>query len=211
MNTRYPNIGPLKAVIFDLDGVIFDSQEANVAFYNHLLSAMDLPPMDDSSHELVHSQCLEDSLMHLMGSVELVAKTKAYFRTMDPAPFLDMLNPFDQAIETIRSLAGRLRLAVATNRMDTTRRALAHVGLDDIFEAVVTPIEARATKPDPAMMHMVLDRLGLEAADVVYVGDSKVDADMCRDSSVRLIAFRNPALEAWAHVDDYPSLAALLG
>lgn len=201
----------VEAAIFDLDGVIFDSAEANVAFYNHLLEVLGLPPMAEASRAVVHSACLDDSLMHLTGDPALVQKAKDYFRSLDPAPFLAMLRPFPHAVSTIRCLAGRLRLAVATNRMDTTRRALAHVGLSDAFEAVITPAEAQATKPDPRMMETALERLGLRRRQVVYIGDSEVDDHLCRAAGVRLVAFRNPGLRAWAHVEDFRDLPGLLG
>ena len=44
--TKAPDLQPsdLKAVIFDLDGVIFDSRQANIVFYNHLLEHVGMPP-----------------------------------------------------------------------------------------------------------------------------------------------------------------------
>ncbi len=201
----------IKAAIFDLDGVIFDSAEANVAFYNHLLEVLGLPPMDEASRPVVHSACLDDSLLHLTGDPELVQRAKDYFRSLDPTPFLAKLRTFPHAVETIRSLAERLRLAVATNRMDTTHRALAHVGLTGAFEVVITPNQAGATKPDPRVMAVTLQRLGLERDQVVYIGDSEIDDQLCRAAGVRLVAFRNPSLQAWAHLEDFRDLPPLLG
>jgi phosphoglycolate phosphatase len=36
----------LRVIIFDCDGVMFDSRQANINFYNHLLARFDQPPMD---------------------------------------------------------------------------------------------------------------------------------------------------------------------
>lgn len=200
-----------QAAIFDLDGVIFDSQEANVAFYNHLLAMVGLPPMHESSRTVVHSNSLDDSLRHLIAEPALVAKANQYWRSLDPTPFLAKLEAFPHAVATIRGLKDHLRLAVATNRNDTTRRALKHIGLADVFEAVVTPTEAGTVKPDGRMMEVTLEMLGLGPDQVVYVGDSQVDEGMCLASGVRLIAFRNRELEAWAHLDDFRHLPGLLG
>ncbi|HEX9949261.1 MAG TPA: HAD hydrolase-like protein, partial [Thermodesulfobacteriota bacterium] len=35
----------IKVIIFDCDGVLFDSKEANIAFYNQILSQFNLPPL----------------------------------------------------------------------------------------------------------------------------------------------------------------------
>jgi len=37
----------IEVVIFDCDGVLFDSREANTVFYNHILSEFQLPPMTE--------------------------------------------------------------------------------------------------------------------------------------------------------------------
>ena len=36
----------LKLVIFDCDGVMFDSKNANRVYYNHMLEKFGHPPMD---------------------------------------------------------------------------------------------------------------------------------------------------------------------
>ena len=38
----------LKLVVFDCDGVMFSSREANRAYYNDLLRAFSCPPMDEA-------------------------------------------------------------------------------------------------------------------------------------------------------------------
>ena len=39
----------ISAVIFDCDGVMLDSRQANINFYNHLLDHFSLPPMREES------------------------------------------------------------------------------------------------------------------------------------------------------------------
>ncbi|CAO0820459.1 hypothetical protein DFAR_1590014 [Desulfarculales bacterium] len=100
---------------------------------------------------------------------------------------------------------------MATNRTVTCRLALGHFGLLELFEAVVTSIEAGRPKPDPTMMHLTLEYLGLVPKNVVYVGDTGVDEGMCQAVGVRLIAFRNSGLAAWAHVSEFAQIPRLLG
>ena len=40
----YRNDNLIKLVAFDCDGVLFDSQQANIAFYNTILAHFDRPP-----------------------------------------------------------------------------------------------------------------------------------------------------------------------
>jgi HAD superfamily hydrolase (TIGR01509 family) len=201
----------LKAVIFDLDGVILDSRRANEAFYNHLLDQVGLPPMEPASVEVVHRESMEGSLRHLMGEGECYRRALDYWRTMDPSPFIGLLRLFPGVGQTLERLGGRFRLAVATNRSKTTPLVLGHFGLLEAFDLVVTPIEAGVPKPDPRVMEHTLAGLGLGPEEVVYVGDSSVDESLARAAGVRLVAFRNPELAAWAHVREMEELEPLLG
>ncbi|MFH1034903.1 MAG: HAD family hydrolase [Pseudomonadota bacterium] len=203
---------PPKAVIFDLDGVIFDSAESNIAFYDYILTALGRPAVARQSLAVIHSEPMDRSLRHLLEHDEdEYQRAMAYCRSLDPAMFVPSLTLYEGVRETLAGLAGRARLAVATNRTVTCRLALSHFGLLEMFEQVITPMEARRPKPDPTMMHMTLESLGLAPDQVVYVGDTHVDQGMCQAAQVRLIAFRNPELSAWAHASDFKELPGLLG
>ena len=200
-----------RGVIFDLDGVIFDSAECNVALYNHILSALGHEPKAREALEVIHTAPMDRSLQYLLGHGEEYHRAVAYWKGLDPTPFIHMLEMYPGVKEILADLHGRTRLAVATNRTSTARRVLEHFGLLRYFEAVVTPIEAGSSKPAPAMMEMTLSLMALRQAEVVYVGDSQVDEGLCRASGVRLVAFRNRSLEAWAHLSDFTDLPRLLG
>eukprot|EP01022_Parablepharisma_sp_SALTPOND_P014981 TRINITY_DN20906_c0_g1_i1.p3 TRINITY_DN20906_c0_g1~~TRINITY_DN20906_c0_g1_i1.p3 ORF type:complete len:219 (-),score=97.01 TRINITY_DN20906_c0_g1_i1:713-1369(-) len=216
MRARYQHPEPpaeVKAVVFDLDGVIFDSLPANIAFYNHILEHLGREPVAERFSEVIHREAMHGSLKTLLGEggEADLERALAYWRTMDSTPFLKLLKLYPHARETIEHLRARFSVAVATNRTATAHSSLAHFGLLELFDAVATPDTAGAAKPDPAMMHQVLAELGLEVAQVVYVGDSTTDQGLCAASGARLVAFGNPELTAWAHIDDLSLLPRLLG
>jgi HAD superfamily hydrolase (TIGR01509 family) len=199
-------------VIFDLDGVIFDSGESNVAFYDHILTALGRPAVSRQSFAIIHSEPLDRSLRYLLDNDEdEYQRAMAFCRSLDPSLFVPTLTLHEGVHDTLRGLGLRARLAVATNRTVTCRLALSHFGLLEMFEEVITPMEAGRPKPDPTMMHMTLERLGLKRDEVVYVGDTHVDQGMCQAAQVRLIAFRNLELQAWAHVSEFSQIPPLLG
>jgi putative hydrolase of the HAD superfamily len=71
-------------------------------------------------------------------------------------------------------LSGRgLRLGVLSNFDQRLRRLLSSLGLDERFDVIALPADAGAAKPARALFEHCLDRIGLAAASVLYVGDSK--------------------------------------
>lgn len=210
MNAR--PLTDLRGVIFDLDGVLFDSLKANIAYYNQVLEHLGLPPRAHEAAEIIHREAVQGSLRALVGEGELYERALEFCRTMDVRPLVKMLKLYPGVRETLGVLRGAVQTAVATNRIVTATMSLEHFGLLELFDAVVTPSEAQGVpKPQPDMMAVVLANLGLEAEQVVYVGDSVVDEGFCLASGVRLVAFRNPELAAWAHLDDLADIPALLG
>lgn len=73
---------------------------------------------------------------------------------------------------TLRRLAGRYPLGLVTNGYDRVqRRRLAAARLGELFDVVVTSEGCGFAKPDPRILHVALDVLGVQAAQAVYVGD----------------------------------------
>jgi phosphoglycolate phosphatase len=92
------------------------------------------------------------------------------------------------AAEAVAGLkrAGRL-LAVCSNKpADFTCALLEHLGLAPHLDAVLGPGDVPRPKPAPDMLHAALARLGVPAADALYVGDMMVDIECARAAGVRV-------------------------
>jgi HAD superfamily hydrolase (TIGR01493 family) len=87
----------------------------------------------------------------------------------------DEVEPWPEACEALTALRDRgVLLAVATNcSVELGRRAAARVGVG--FDVVVTAEEAGAYKPNPEPYRLALDRLGVDAADALFVAGSPLD------------------------------------
>ena len=80
------------------------------------------------------------------------------------------------AIETLEELRGRgLDLAVVSNWDVGLAEHLERIGAGHLFSAIVTSAEAGAAKPDPAAFRLALERLRVEPARTLHVGDEDED------------------------------------
>ena len=89
---------------------------------------------------------------------------------------------FPGARDTIAELCARgHRLGVISNWDGGLEQVLEVVGLRQHFEFVIASATFGTRKPDPRIFHAALERLGLPAQDVVYVGNNlKHDAHAAR-------------------------------
>ncbi|WP_135556118.1 HAD-IA family hydrolase [Paenibacillus cymbidii] len=79
---------------------------------------------------------------------------------------------FDDVKESLQQLAERgFRLGVVSNFAPTLRAILADKGIGHYFDPIVVSTEVGLEKPNPAIFRLALERAGLEAGDVLYVGD----------------------------------------
>ena len=169
-----PKAGAL--VILDCDGVMFDSFDANVGFYNAVLERLGEPPLDAEGREHAHRLATPQIMEWLFGDdpVRLGEARRAAAET-DYAPFLSSLHPVPELFETLQWLRDNYRTAMATNRGSTIPALLAHFELAPWFEVVVGIHDVPRPKPAPDMLVHCLDRLAVEPHAAVYVGDSPGD------------------------------------
>ena len=201
----------LKLVIFDCDGVMFNSKEANRAYYNHLLETFNCPPMDESEVDFVHVHNVTDSVTHIFRQHPHVSTeaVNRYRTELDYGPFLKQMNMEPDLIDFLELIKPRYHTAISTNRTTTMDMVLDMFDLRSRFEIVVTALTAPRPKPAPDGLYMILEHFCLQPDEAIYIGDSDVDREHCAGVGVPLIAFKNPDLAADYHVEDFMTIAKL--
>jgi phosphoglycolate phosphatase-like HAD superfamily hydrolase len=201
----------LKLVVFDCDGVMFNSREANRRYYNDLLAAFSCPPMDEEELGYVHIHNVHNSVAHIFRNHKHInpALIEACRLDLDYAPYLRFMTMEPDLLRFLEYIKPSYQTAISTNRTDTMEIILDTFALRPWFDMVVTALNAPRPKPAPDGLLMILDHLHVQPHEAVYIGDSTIDQEHCSGTGVDLIAFRNRALDARYHVDDFMSIAGL--
>ncbi len=195
----------LKLIVFDCDGVMFDSKKANCKFYNDLLSHFDLPPMDREEEEFVHMNNATSSVRHIFRRCpdETIDKVNSFRLTRDYTPYLSYMEMEPDLVEFLEITRKKYRLAISTNRSNTMMPLLEHYNLTKYYEKVVTADTAKRPKPAPDGLAEILDHVGCLPEEAVFIGDSIIDEEHAKSCNVDLIAFRNKGLNGRYHVDNF--------
>lgn len=182
----------VRGVIFDCDGVLFESRRANLAFYNAVLNYFGEAPVrleETERTHLCHTAASPRVLEVLLGSERAVAGL-AYAASLDYRQFIPFMTPEPDLQPSLAQLAQAMPLAVATNRGGSVREVLRHFALQDYFSVVVTSKDVPAPKPSPDMLLLALERLRLAPAQVVFVGDSELDQAAARAAGIGFVAYK---------------------
>lgn len=212
-----------KAVFFDFDYTLGDATQAIVAGYEFALKELGHPAPDRDAVRRTVGYTVQDGYTMLTGDTDEVRREQAreLFASVARPMQLTTTQLFPGAAELLERLCDRgTRLAVISSKGgDTLRAVLAAHALDGCFALVVGGKDVLNPKPDPEGVRFCLDRLGLAKEQVLYCGDSLVDARTAQNAGVDFCAVLNGTttaeeMQAFPHVciaSDLPELARWLG
>lgn len=203
-------VGLPSVVVFDCDGVLFDSREANIRFYNFVMERFKKPPLRPDQVDYIHMHSARESLEYLLGGGPELEEVWEFCQSLDFRIFNRYLRKEPGLDDLLRYLKPRCRVALATNRTVSTRDLLASFHLDHAFDLVVTAADVAYPKPHPESMQKILKTFGALPDQVLFVGDSQVDALLAQDTGVVFAAYKNPSLAARIHVLSFAELQAVL-
>ncbi len=162
----------IKAVLFDLDGVLIDSIDAWYVALNETLRKFGKKKIGKGEYV---KKCWGFSLSRNLKRFGLGRKAVEYCLSKYKA-HLDEVKVIPGAHEVLERLKRRFRLAVVTNTPSSAvKRILESFGLEKYFETVITGDDVRKTKPNPEAVRKACRRLGVHPFETILVGDTKSD------------------------------------
>jgi HAD superfamily hydrolase (TIGR01509 family) len=168
----------LAGVLFDVDGTLVDTTYLHTVSWWQALRQADHDVPMAHIHRAV-GMGADKLLDHLLGP-ERDRDADAAIRTAHDdffAEFWPRLRPLPGAADLLRACATRgLRVVLATSAAKHELAALrAALDAEDVITTVTSAADIRESKPEPDILEAALDRSGLDAAQVVFVGDSVWD------------------------------------
>lgn len=201
-----------KGIVFDCDGVLFESKRANLAYYNEVLRAFDVEPVTMEQRErahICHTAATPQVFAVLLGPAR-APQAIAMAKQLDYKKFIPFMIPEPQLHEVMATLSSRYPLAVATNRGTSMPEILKHFKLDAYFTEVITSRDVPRPKPYPDMLHLAAQRLGFAEEELIFIGDSELDAEAASAAGMPFISYKSIQGMAPA-ISSHREIFALLG
>ena len=203
------NMADIKAVAFDCDGVLFDTEHANRAYYSHILRHFGKPAVTEEQFDYIHMHTVYESLAYLFPDEKILEAAHVFRKSMDYGQYLSYLKVEPYLVALLEKLRPQIKTAIATNRTDTMDRLLAEFNLDGYFDLVVTSSDVKRPKPHPDVLIRILEYFDIASHQVIYIGDSRLDELAAKAVGIPLVAYRNSELSSDYHVSSFMELEEL--
>ncbi|MBF0468309.1 MAG: HAD-IA family hydrolase [Desulfamplus sp.] len=205
------DIKKIKAVVFDCDGVLFDTAQANRMYYNTLLDHFGKPDLSDEQFRLVHMFTVKEALDYLFPEMDSMESVYAFMKDMGYHSFIQYMNAESGLNELLEDLSrcGYAR-CIATNRTNTMADVLKIHDMGSLFEMVVTAADVKNPKPAPDELLKIMKTLHFSPEQILFVGDSEYDQLAAMSAGTWFAAFKNPLLIADCHVASMADIGKLL-
>ncbi|MBF0302371.1 MAG: HAD-IA family hydrolase [Desulfamplus sp.] len=212
MSLDTKDINKIKAVVFDCDGVLFDTAHANRMYYNRLLDHFGKPQLNDEQFRLVHMFTVKQALDYLFLESESMESVYSFMKTMGYNEFIKYMNPEPGLKELLDDLkrASYIR-GIATNRTNTMAEVLKKHEMEPFFEIVVTAADVKNPKPAPDELLKIMAELNLTPKQILFIGDSEYDQIAAKEADTWFAAFKSPSLTADYHAVSMADLGKMLG
>jgi HAD superfamily hydrolase (TIGR01509 family) len=180
---------PTRAVLFDWDGTLLNSYEADLRAYLSMFHALG---SNWTEREL--AQHYSPNWLRVYRAAKLPrSKWMEADRLWTRAYKLENPPLLAGARRVVRLLAQKFELGIVTSgNRPRVRRQLRQLGLASYFSVCVCSEDAAKRKPHPAPLQLALKRLRRDPEHCVYVGDTAEDIEMARRAGVRAIGVLGP-------------------
>ncbi|HIX83219.1 MAG TPA: HAD-IA family hydrolase [Candidatus Megamonas gallistercoris] len=188
----------MKAVIFDMDGVIIDSESIHADMKIRTLTHFGIPcSMEDCVAYVGRSaKAFFSDFVHLATKPVSVQEMVDYKHKIYLEYIIDSntVYPIDGILDLLYELhENNIPVALASSAdRKIINAVLTKFGLADCFKYILSGAELPASKPNPAIYALTAKALGLPPKDCVVIEDATAGIAAAKDAGAYCIAYDNP-------------------
>jgi len=162
----------LKAFLFDLDGTIWNSKAATIEAIRETILAEKGKRIN---REILGELITRDTPLEVL-RLHGVHNDSLFWREYKKRYNLIVLFFDDTRYIFQRMTSQKRKLGIVTSlKKNISQDLLSKFNLSMFFSVMITPSDTTARKPSPKPILLALERLGLTAPEVIYIGDKEID------------------------------------
>ena len=183
----------ISAAIFDLDGLLADTECLHCRAYQLTLSehGVDLQDAEYAEHWVRYGNGIADWV-----SLRGLTLDPHALRLRKSSHYIDLLasslRPMEGALELLDLLHGKLRIALASSSYrDAVEGVISGLGIGRFFEVIVTGLDVEHVKPAPDIFLKAARDLGVPPSECLVLEDAEKGVIAAHRAGMRCIAVPN--------------------
>jgi len=192
----------IKAVIFDLDGVLADTAKYHFLAWLSIAKELNIPFTEQDNERLKGVSRTESlNILLSLGNLTLSESEKEQYLARKNKLFVDFINLMSpneifpgvvSFIKELRSEGYKIALGSVSKNAETV---LSVLGVADLFDAVVSGKMIKNSKPDPEVFLLASELLHIPPHECVVVEDAAAGAEAAVAAGMKCIGISPHPLE----------------
>lgn len=191
----------LKAVIFDMDGVLIDSEPVHMEAHRRLMESLGLPFDKDyymqfigSTTDYMWSKIIKDFGITETPE-ELMTRSDNYVKEINGPEGYPVMKGVSELIKALHK-AG-LKLAVASSSgMSRINSSIDKIGVTGEFDYIVSGMDVEKPKPSPDIFLKAANGLNILPSECIVVEDSLNGMKAAKNAGMVCVMYENSSLGA---------------
>lgn len=178
----------IRAILFDLDGTLIDQFDAIHRAFALTLESMGFNKPGFEEVKKAVGGASEATMIKLIGK-ERAKEAVQLLRPIFEKEMLTGLKMLPGALEILKKChENKIKTAVLTNKYGPhARAACSHLNFDQYLEFTIGADDTKWKKPNPNLTKLVLEKMGTNNQNTLYVGDSPYDYQTAKNGSMPCI------------------------
>jgi phosphoglycolate phosphatase len=181
----------IRGVIFDFDFTLADSSKGVLECVNYALKELGFKKFPKKEINKTIGLTLEHTLIKLVGEqhIDKTEKLKHLFIKRADEIMADLTILYTETPKVIKRLYDKgIKLGIVSTKFRYRIEAiLRRENLLNFFEVIIGGKDVSTLKPDPSGLLMAVQKLNLKPSEVIYIGDSIIDAETANRAGISFI------------------------
>jgi len=178
----------VKAVIFDFDGTVADTNQLVIDSWQHTYKTINGEPHPVEKIVRTFGEPLRESMIKAFPDCDADEAIEIYrdYQLNRDDRELYLFPGIRELLEGLRERGYRVGIVTSRTR-DTTLRGLRSFGIEHLIDSLVTCNDTTRHKPDPEPALIGLKELAVKADEAVFVGDTMFDMGCAHNAGIRAV------------------------